>query len=966
MIPSHRPWPGDARALELDLLRSVRGAVRFDAGSRALFATDASNFRQVPIGVVSPLDPADVEAALAACRRHGAPVLPRGGGTSLAGQGCNVAVVLDASRHLRGILDLDPARRRARVLPGTVLDDLRNAAAPHALTFGPDPATHAWCTLGGMIGNNSCGVHSLTAGRTSDNVEALEIATYDGLRLDVGPTSEEELAAIAAAGGRRGEIYRALSDLRDRYAGAIRSRFPKLSRRVSGYNLDELLPENGFHVARALAGSEGTCATLLSATLRLVPRPPARVLLVLGFPDVLASARAVPRVLDFAPDGLEGMDRFLVDNDYTRQLHKAVLDRLPRGDAWLLIELGGGTAAEASDRGREVIARWGPTLPAPDALLVEDPAAQRAVWMVREAAVGTTSRDPRLGDGWPGWEDAAVPPDRLAPYLEELYPLLGRHGYKAALYGHFGEGCLHARIDFDFSSAAGIARYRAFLEEAADLVVRFGGSLSGEHGDGQQRGELLGRMFGPELVEAFRAFKRIWDPENRMNPGKKVDPLPLDADLRPALTLPRSPTTLAFAGDRGDFGRAVTRCVGVGRCRATSGGTMCPSYRATGEEGHSTRGRARLLFEMLEGGVIAGSWESPEVEEALDLCLGCKACKSECPAGVDMAAYKAEFRHRHYRGRLRPRSAYALGRVATWLRLAALAPGFANALRTGGASSRALKWLAGIHPGRELPALAEEPFEARSSPSGPGGAGREAVLWVDTFSRHLQPEIARDALAVLERAGYRTSVPRAPLCCGRPLYDYGFLDEARQTLRRALAALAPAIAAGTPVVVLEPSCLASFRDELLQLFPRDPAARRLSALAVSLAELLNRAPAPAPASIPAPANRPEAPERLLLHGHCHQKALGGMGAERELFARLGIEAEVLDSGCCGMAGAFGFERRHFEVSLACGEQALLPAARRAGPLPLVADGFSCREQVAQATGLRPLHLAQLLARRGAG
>jgi ferredoxin len=439
-----------------------------------------------------------------------------------------------------------------------------------------------------------------------------------------------------------------------------------------------------------------------------------------------------------------------------------------------LVELGGETTEEAADRGREVVARWGAS-PAPGALLVEDPAAQRAVWMVREAAVGTTSRDPRLGDGWPGWEDAAVPPARLADYLEELYALLRRCGYKAALYGHFGEGCLHARIDFDFTSPEGIARYRGFLEEAADLVVRFGGSLSGEHGDGQQRGELLGRMFGPELVEAFREFKRIWDPLNRMNPGKKVDPLPLDADLRPALPLARFRTTLAFAEDGGDFGRAVTRCVGVGRCRSASGGTMCPSYRATGEEWHSTRGRARLLFEMLEGGTIAGSWESAEVEEALALCLGCKACKSECPAGVDMAAYKAEFRHRHYRGRLRPRSAYALGRVAAWLRLAAVAPSFANALAAGGASSRAVKWLAGIHPDRRLPPLAEESLEtwlARCEPPAPARAGTPVFLWIDTFSRYLEPEIARSAVAVLERAGYRVAVPRRPLCCGRPLYDY--------------------------------------------------------------------------------------------------------------------------------------------------------------------------------------------------
>ncbi|MFL6193309.1 MAG: FAD-binding and (Fe-S)-binding domain-containing protein [Thermoanaerobaculia bacterium] len=926
--------------LEDDLRRSVRGEVRFDDGSRALYATDASNYRQVPIGVVVPLDEEDLAAAVAACRRRGAPIVQRGAGTSLAGQCCNRAVVIDSSRHLRGILEIDPARRTARVRPGTVLDDLRREAGRHGLTFGPDPATHAWCTVGGMIGNNSCGVHSLTTGRTSDNVEELEVLTWDGLRLRVGATPEGEIGRMARAGGRRGEIYRRLRELRDRYAGLIRERFPRIPRRVSGFNLDELLPERGFHLARALAGSEGTCVTFLEATVRLVPAAKARVLVVLGCEDIVRAAERVPEVLAAGPIGLEGMDRFLVDNEFTRRSYREVLDRLPPGDAWLLVEMGGESREEAASRARALADGVG--------LLVEDPAEQSRVWQVREAAVGTTSRDPRLGDAWPGWEDSAVPPDRLAPYLRDLKALLAHHGYGAALYGHFGEGCLHARINFVFGSPAGIRRYRTFLEEAADLVASHGGSLSGEHGDGQQRGELLARMFGEELVQAFREFKAIWDPANRMNPGKKVDPLPFDVDLRPAVQL-RAPSATAFQypADGGSFARAASRCVGVGKCRRDGGGVMCPSFMVTREEKHSTRGRARLLFEMMEGSVIRDGWRSREVRKALDLCLACKGCRTECPAGVDMASYKAEFLHHFYKSRPRPRSAYAMGLIPWWARLASLAPGIANGLARSGWAKR----LAGIHPERDVPAFAAETFRE-------GFARRERIsrppvlLWPDTFTNFFQPQIARAAVEVLESAGHRVEIPRKTLCCGRPLYDFGMLELARRQLRRILDALRPEIEAGVPMVVLEPSCAAVFRDEMLNLFPEDERARRLSAQTFTLAEFL-KGTGFAPGRLARPA---------IVQGPCPHQAVMGMGADREMLGRLGLDVQPLDSGCCGMAGAFGFEADHYEVSAACGERALLPAVREAGPEVLVlADGFSCREQIRQLTGRRALHLAEALA-----
>lgn len=947
------PWTGDASALEADLRRAVRGEVRFDTGSRALYATDASNYRQVPIGVVLPRDADDVEAAVAVCRKHGAPLLGRGGGTSLAGQCCNVAVVLDFSRHMAGTPDIDPDGRTARVLPGTVLDDLRAAAAPHGLTFGPDPATHAWCTLGGMIGNNACGVHSVTAGRTSDNVEALEVLTYDGLRLRVGATSEEELARLIRSGGRRGEIYRRLRDLRDRSADLIRARFPRIPRRVSGFNLDELLPENGFHVARALTGSEGTCVTILEATVRLVPRPAARALLVLGYPDVFQAADHVLEVLAASPIGLEGMDRFLVDNDFTRRSHRAVLESLPAGDAWLLAEFGGATRDEAAARARSLLESLRDRPDAPGLLLLEEPADQARFWAVREAAVGTTSRDPRLGDAWPGWEDSAVPPARLAAYLRELKALLARFGYGAALYGHFGEGCLHARINFDLSTDEGVRRYRAFLEEAADLVVAHGGSLSGEHGDGQARGEFLERMFGPELVAAFREFKAIWDPEGRMNPGKVVDPYPLDADLRPRASLAEPATTVfRWPDDEGRFSRAAQRCVGVGRCRQDlgGGGTMCPSWRVTREEKHSTRGRARLLFEMLEGSVVRDGWRSEEVRESLDLCLSCKGCKRDCPAGVDLASYKAEFLHQYYKGRLRPARAYAAGLIFRWARLAALAPGLANAVARGPLSPW-IKRLAGIARERTLPAFARSTFRSRFDRRGPQGEGPPVLLWPDTFTNHFQPEIAEAAVEVLAAAGRRVEIPGKPLCCGRPLYDFGMLDLARRQLQEVLEALSPAIAAGTPLVVLEPSCAAVFCDELPQLFPDDPRARLLSARTFTLAGFLIGESFMPPRLPATPA---------ILQGHCHQQAVLGMEADLELLARLGLDVQAVE-GCCGMAGAFGFAREHFAVSTACAEQALYPAVRAAGPESLIlADGFSCREQIAQGVGRRARHIAEVL------
>jgi FAD/FMN-containing dehydrogenase/Fe-S oxidoreductase len=964
-------FAGDARALERELSRRVRGEVRFDAGSRALYATDASNYRQVPIGVVLPRDTEDAVEAIAVCRRHGAPILSRGGGTSLAGQCCNVAVVLDFSKFANRVLSIDPDRKRAVVQPGAILDDLQAAARPFGLVFGPDPATHSHCTLGGMIGNDSCGVHSVLAAfsgegpRTADQIEELEVATYDGLRLRVARTSEEELARIAAEGGRRGQIYRDLKSLAERYGGRIRERFPDIPRRVSGYNLPYLLPEKGFHVARALAGSEGTCVTVLEATVALLPRPATRSLVVAGFASVYEAADSAPEILEYRPIGLEGIDDRLVNDAKSVNLYPRDSTLLPEGSGWLLVEFGGNSREESDGKGRKLIEEL-KKRGATGARLYEDPREAEQVWKLRESALGATAHVPGKPLAWEGWEDSAVPPEKLGGYLRDLRRLMEERGYEGIFYGHFGQGCLHTRIDFDLGSRPGIDAFRAFLYDAADLVVSYGGSLSGEHGDGQARAELLPKMFGPELVEAFREFKRIWDPDGKMNPGKVVDAYPVTENLR--LDAARDPlsfsTHFRYPEDGGSFGRALLRCVGVGKCRRLSGGTMCPSFRVTREEKHTTRGRARLLFEMLAGETIQDGFRSREVRDALDLCLSCKGCKKDCPVHVDLAAYKAEFLSRYYRGRIRPRSAYAFGLVPWWAAIASLSPGLANLFTRTPLLSQAVRALAGMDSRRKIPPLATETFRswfARtrgsrfSSPESrvPSPVSRPRVLlWPDTFNNHFRPGTARAAVEVLEAAGFEVDIPRRRLCCGRPLYDYGMLDLARAFLERIVRELSSELREGTPIVVLEPSCAAVFRDELPEMLPDDEDAGRLARQTLLLPELLARTDGWRPGRLSGGA---------ILQTHCHQKSVLGTADQREILARVGLRVSEPEEGCCGMAGAFGFDRGHRAVSLAIGEQALLPAARgAANDTVIVADGFSCREQIRQETGREALHLAELL------
>jgi FAD/FMN-containing dehydrogenase/Fe-S oxidoreductase len=955
---SGRPGIGrdhDARALDSALRRGVNGEISFDPGARHLYSTDASSYRQVPIGVVCPRTVDDLLATVEICRAHGSPVTMRGGGTSLAGQATNVAVIIDCSRHLDRILQVDPEARTATVEPGVVLDDLQRAASVHGLAFGPDPSTSNRCTIGGMVGNNACGVHSVVAGRTADNVAALDVILADGTRLWAGPTTEDELGRLADRADRVGRLHRQLRDLRDEYADAVRAGFPDVPRRVSGYNLDELLPENGFHLGRALVGTEGTCAVVAGARVDLVSLPPHRAITLLAYSTLGAAGDDVPRVLDAGPVGLEGLDREVVDGVARSRLGLDPSDLLPTGEAWLVAEFGGATPEEAAAEAERFAAATGAHA---RTSVVTDTAAQATVWKVRKAGLGATTYP--VGRGAPrmaGWEDAAVPPDRVGDYLRDLEALFDEHGLDAAVYGHFGDGCVHTKIGFDHATDEGVATYRRFVEEAADVVVGYGGSLSGEHGDGQARGELLARMYGEELVGAFRAFKAAFDPEGRMNPGKVVDARPFDADLR--LHRPErwdQPTTrFAYPGDEGSFAQAAARCVGVGACRRDDGaGTMCPSYMVTHEEQHSTRGRARLLFEMLQPDSELDGWRDEHVREALDLCLSCKACSSECPVSVDMATYKAEFLHHHYEGRLRPRVAYATGLVPWLARLGGAVPSLGNAVLSLPGVERLAQRLGGTDPRRPLPRLAPRGFAASYRRRGTRRPdGRPVTLLADTFTDRFEPEVGAAAVQVLEDAGMRAELPDGWVCCGRPLYDRGMLDLASRLAERMVRALSAPGTRDRPIVVLEPSCLSVLRDELSALLPGDPDARAVAERARSLGEVLDDA-----GYEPGRLDR-----RVVYHGHCHHEAVIGTGPDIALLRASGAEVDVIDAGCCGLAGAFGYEHgEHYDVSVAAGERVLAPAVRRAGAEDLVVtDGFSCRSQIGHLVPERSgLHLAQAL------
>jgi FAD/FMN-containing dehydrogenase/Fe-S oxidoreductase len=953
-----------SNSLERELRQCVSGEVRFSAADRAMYAYDASVYRVMPIGVVIPKSIEDVVRALEICRDRGVPIYGRGCGTSLAGQCCNHGVVFDFSKYLHDV-DIDAERKIAHVMPGVICDTLESTVSKQGLFWGIEPATHDHCTLGGMIGNNSCGTHSVMVGKTVDNVIELDVVTYDGLRMRVGKTADSELREIIAGGGRRGEIYAKLLALRNKYADLIRKRYPKIPRRVSGYNLDQLLPENGFNVAGALVGTESTCALTLQGWLALHDPPRVKTMVVLGYESIPRGAHDVPFILKFDPIAVEFFSSKVLRNIDAHGLHFAGRQLLPDGKEFVIVEFGSQSENEAKEHARAFREAMRARGSAAGYKELEDHDEQESIWDIRRHSAGTSRMGIGVGvgsPGWPNWEDAAVHPDVLGDYLADYEKLLQKYGYDGTMFGHFGQGCIHCRIDFDLRTHKGVREFRTFMEEAADLVVAYGGSLSGEHGDGQGRSELLPKMFGEELISAFREFKTIWDPQNKMNPGMMSDPYPLDLNLREgtAYTTISLDTYFQFPEDKFSFAEASNRCFGVGKCRHLKGGTMCPSFMVTREEKHSTRGRARLLQEMMRtDGGVKHDWRNKDVKEALDLCLACKGCKGDCPVNVDMATYKAEFLAHYYRGRLRPASAYAMGLIPIWAPIASQMPDVVNALLEIPGLSAVFKAAGGIAQQRNLPKFAKVPFDrwfAKHRANKAKAKGPRVVLWADTFNTYFTPPVAVAAAEALEELGYAVEVPAQRVCCGRPFYDYGFVPLARSFLRNALETLQPYLRDGTPIVGLEPSCIAVFRDELLNLFPNDVDAQRLARQTYTLAEFLEKCAPNWNWKIP------KLHARAIAQAHCHHQAVMKFRDEMSVLQKLGLDVENPDSGCCGMAGSFGYESgERYRVSQACGERVILPKVREALKETLIlADGFSCREQIQQGTGREPLHLAQVL------
>jgi FAD/FMN-containing dehydrogenase/Fe-S oxidoreductase len=928
-----------------ELRRAGLDDVRADTTTRGAYSSDASLYRVVPQAVAFPRRAEDVSAAVEVARATGVPLTARGAGTSVAGNAVGPGLVLDFSRYLNRVLSVDPDTRTARVQPGTIHADLQARAAAHGLRFGPDPSTHTRCTIGGMIGNDACGSRSLGYGRTADNVRGLDLVTGTGELLRVttgeGPTT--------ATGFEAGQAR--IKELVGRNLGPIRTELGTFGRQISGYALHAALPENGFDLARMLVGSEGTLGVLTEATVRLVEDPRHRVMVALGYPDIAAAADDTLAVLKHHPSACEGLDSRIVDVVRERRGPGAV-PPLPEGRAWLFVEISG-------DDQDDVLARAGEVardVAAVDARVVDDPAQAAVLWRIREDGAGLAGRAPSGRPAWPGWEDAAVPPAALGDYLRRFDALVDEFGFTSMPFGHFGDGCIHVRIDFPLDRPGGGTVFRTFLQAAAGLVGEFGGSLSGEHGDGRARSELLPSMYSPTVLGLFGAVKHVFDPDDVLNPGVLVDPRPLDADLRvPAARPPREPLALAWASDGGDFAQTVHRCTGVGKCRSVTQGAgtvMCPSYAATKEEKDSTRGRARLLQELVNGRLVEG-WRDPALHDALDLCLSCKGCASDCPTGVDMASLKAEVTHQAYKGRLRPRSHYSLGRLPMWSRLASRVPRLANALTSAPGLRRLALAAAGVDRRRSVPKFAPRTFRSwfeREHRPMPGG--KPVLVFVDSFSNSFSPEVARSVVGVLEAAGYSPTITSDRVCCGLTWISTGQLDAAKRILARTVPELAAAARAGVPIVGIEPSCTAAIRHDAVELLDTEEA-RTVARATLTLAELLEADPDWSPPRLDG--------VEVVAQPHCHHHAVMGWDADARILARTGARVRRV-GGCCGLAGNFGVEQGHYEVSVAVAELQLLPAVRENPGAVVLADGFSCRTQLADLASTPGTHLAQILTR----
>jgi Fe-S oxidoreductase len=736
----------------------------------------------------------------------------------------------------------------------------------------------------------------------------------------------------------------------------ILQRFPNIPRRVSGYNLDQLLPEKAFNVARSLAGSESTCVVVLSATLKLIHHFDYRSLVILGYESIYSAAENILEVLEFKPIGLEGVDDKLISFMKMKNLHTDLLDSLPKGNGWLWIEFGADTEDEAKLQAENFRNAFSKKENAPDIKVFLTPHDQHRIWQVRDSGLGATAFIPNWPDTWEGWEDAAVPPENLSDYLMEFRKLLDKYSYDTTIYGHFGQGCVHCRINFDLATKHGIEKYKSFTGEAADLVVKFKGSLSGEHGDGQSRGELLVKMFGEELIEAFRKFKTIWDPQWKMNPGKKIDAYSRDENLRLGadFSFRHADTVFKYPDDQNNFGRAVMRCVGVGECRKTDHGLMCPSYMATRDEKHSTRGRAHLLFEMMTHDVITDEWNNKGVKEALDLCLACKGCLGECPVKVDVATYKAEFFYHHYKNRFRPLHAYIFGNIDRVAKTGSAFPSLFNFFLNGPLISNFSKFISGISAARKLPALASVPYKQWYRKNKKTTGGKPVILWADTFNNYFFPDALKSATVILERNGFNVIVLEENLCCGRPLYDFGMLDTARKKLNEIIHVVGKYVAEEIPFVGLEPSCVSVFRNEMKNLFPGDSFVNQFADNFFTFAEFIDKYSGEFELN--------KSNKEIIYHGHCHQKAMLNDPIEVSLLQKLSDHVTIPSTGCCGLAGSFGFQRgEKYKISMQLGEMSLFPAIKKAqSDTIIVADGFSCREQIIHGTGKRPLHLSELL------
>ncbi|MEX2582329.1 MAG: FAD-binding and (Fe-S)-binding domain-containing protein, partial [Gemmatimonadota bacterium] len=936
-----------AARLERSLREAVRGEVRFDEKSRLLYSTDASLYQILPLGVVLPKDEADVEATMRIAAEQGVPVLPRGGGTALAGQTVASAVIIDFSKYMNRVLEIDPDGRRVRVQPGLRLDRLNRAVAPHGLQFGPDPATIRQCALGGMIGNNSCGARSLVYGKTGDHVHSLRCFLPDSTCVDFHPVAR---GAVHGLPGREGELAREVLRILEPERERILSRYPRVPRRVSGYNFDSLLEDDELNLAKLIVGSEGTLATVVEAELGLVPVPNARSLVLLSFRERWTSMDAIASILpEYGLSALEIVDSRVLQG--ARELFEfrptaALVE--PDALGVLFCEFSGDSADEVAELAHD-FGRRAPSLPGnPTPGVYLSAKDQTAAWSLRQVATGLLYRTTPSRDIKPQEfvEDTGIAPEKLGAYTRRFEEIVHRHGTTLGFFGHAGQGCLHIRVDLNLKRGEDVHRMRAIARDVAELVVEFGGSLSGEHGDGLSRSEFLPLMFGPEIMDLHRQVKAVFDPENRANPGKIVEQPSMSDNLRfgeEYRAYPPQETFFDYSLD-GGWDKAVEKCNGMAVCRKLDAGTMCPSFMVTMEEEHTTRGRANSLREAMRGNLPG--MKSTEVLEALDLCLECKACKTECPVGVDMARYKSEFLAQHYRATGRtPASAHFFGRIHELARAGSLLPPLANlGSRIFGP---VLKKVSHMDQRRSLPELAPRPFRRAWEGNRPppllerlrrtAGTGRPRVILLDdTFHNYFDTRPLSAAATVLDRAGFDVELPEQQVCCGRPMISKGLLDDARRYHRTLLDVLEPAIAAGIPLIGLEPSCILTFRDELPDLV-RDARADALAKISFTLEEFLAAQPEYRPGRLE---------RRAVVHGHCHQKALIGMEPTRKVLERVqGLEFQILDSGCCGMAGSFGYEEGHYEVSKAAGERVLFPAVRQAEDDLVVAPGFSCRSQI---------------------